>query len=212
MQQSVIIRELGLVGYADTLAEMQRFTAARSTTTTDEIWLLEHPPVFTLGTNADATHVLNAGDTPDVRTDRGGQVTWHGPGQLVVYVLMDIRRANVGVRQLVCLLEQAIIATLSGCGIEASGRDGAPGVYCDAAKIASVGLRIRRNCSYHGVAINVCNDLSPYSGINPCGYEGLAVTRTCDRGGPQTVVELAHSLLPELLSSLDLAAEKSHAG
>jgi lipoyl(octanoyl) transferase len=211
MQQSVIIRELGLVDYADSLTEMQRFTAARNATSTDEIWLLEHPPVFTLGTNADVAHVLNAGDTPVVRTDRGGQVTWHGPGQLVVYVLMDIRRANIGVRQLVCLLEQAIIATLSGYGIQASGRDGAPGVYCDAAKIASVGLRIRRNCSYHGVAINVCNDLSPYSGINPCGYEGMAVTRTCDRGGPQKVAELAHSLVPELLSSLNLAAGKSHA-
>jgi len=204
MQQPVVIRDLGLVSYADALADMQRFTAARTAAATDEIWLLEHPPVFTLGTNADAAHILNAGDTPVVRTDRGGQVTWHGPGQLVVYLLMDIRRANLGVRELVCRLEQAVITTLASFGVQANGRDGAPGVYCGDAKIASVGLRIRRNCSYHGIAINVCNELTPYAGINPCGYEGLAVTRTSDRGGPQSVAQLAETLLPCLLTRLDL--------
>lgn len=204
MRHPVIIRELGLVSYADTLAEMQHFTATRGAQTTDEIWLLEHPPVFTLGTNADESHILNAGDTPVVRTDRGGQVTWHGPGQLVVYVLMDIRRANLGVRELVCSLEKSIIATLANVGIQANGRDGAPGVYCGDAKIASVGLRIRRSCSYHGVAINVSNDLAPYAGINPCGYEGMAVTRSSDRGGPETVADLAQHLLPNLLNSLNL--------
>jgi len=204
MQQLVTIRDLGLVNYADSLADMQRFTRARNATTQDEIWLLEHPPVFTLGTNADAAHILNAGSTAVVHTDRGGQVTWHGPGQLVVYVLMDIGRAKLGVRSLVCRLEQAIIATLADFGIQANGRDGAPGVYCGDTKIASVGLRIRRNCSYHGVAINVSNDLSPYTGINPCGYAGMAVTRTCDRGGPQTVAELAQGLLPNLLNNLNL--------
>jgi lipoyl(octanoyl) transferase len=204
MQQPVVIRDLGLVSYADALADMQRFTAARTAAATDEIWLLEHPPVFTLGTHADAAHILHAGDTPVVRTDRGGQVTWHGPGQLVVYLLMDIRRANLGVRELVCRLEQAVITTLASYGVQANRRDGAPGVYCGDAKIASVGLRIRRNCSYHGISINVCNDLTPYAGINPCGYEGLAVTRTSDRGGPQAVAQLAETLLPCLLTRLDL--------
>ena len=205
MPQPVVIRDLGLVSYADTLADMQRVTETRSATATDEIWLLEHPPVFTLGTNADAAHILNAGETPVVRSDRGGQVTWHGPGQLVVYLLMDIRRANLGVRELVCRLEQAVIATLESVGVQANGRDGAPGVYCGDAKIASVGLRIRRNCSYHGISINVCNDLTPYAGINPCGYEGLAVTRTSDHGGPQSVAQMADTLLPFLLTRLDLA-------
>jgi lipoyl(octanoyl) transferase len=204
MQQPVIIRELGLVSYADSLAEMQHFTQARSATTADEVWLLEHPAVYTLGTNADEAHVLNTGDTPIVRTDRGGQVTWHGPGQLVVYVLIDIKRARLGIRELVGRLEQAIITTLAGYGIQANGREGAPGVYCGDAKIASVGLRIRKHRSYHGVAINVCNDLSPYSDINPCGYAGMAVTRTSDRGGPRLVAELARTLLPNLLASLNL--------
>jgi lipoyl(octanoyl) transferase len=204
MQQPVTIREMGLVSYADSLAEMRRFTEARNTTTTDEIWLLEHPAVYTLGTNADEAHILNIGDTPIVRTDRGGQVTWHGPGQLVVYVLVDIKRARLGIRELVCRLEQAIITTLAGYGIQANGREGAPGVYCGDAKIASVGLRIRQHRSYHGVAINVCNDLSPYSDINPCGYEGMTVTRTSDHGGPRLVAELARTLLPNLLASLNL--------
>jgi lipoyl(octanoyl) transferase len=204
MQQPVTVRELGLVSYADSLAEMQRFTQSRSATTTDEVWLLEHPAVYTLGTNADESHILNISDTPIVRTDRGGQVTWHGPGQLVVYVLIDIKRAGLGIRELVCRLEQAIVMTLEGYGIKANGKEGAPGVYCDTAKIASVGLRIRQHRSYHGVAINVCNDLSPYSDINPCGYAGMTVTRTSDRGGPQTVAELARALLPNLLTSLNL--------
>jgi lipoyl(octanoyl) transferase len=204
MQQPVIIRELGLVSYADSLAEMQHFTQARSATTADEVWLLEHPAVYTLGTNANEAHILNTSNTPIVRTDRGGQVTWHGPGQLVVYVLIDIKRARLGIRELVCRLEQAIITTLAGYGIQANGREGAPGVYCGDAKIASVGLRIRQHRSYHGVAINVCNDLSPYSDINPCGYAGMAVTRTSDCGGPRLVAELARTLLPNLLASLNL--------
>ena len=204
MQQPVTVRELGLVSYADSLAEMQRFTQSRSATTTDEVWLLEHPAVYTLGTNADESHILNVSDTPIVRADRGGQVTWHGPGQLVVYVLIDIKRAGLGIHELVCRLEQAIVMTLEGYGIQANGKKGAPGVYCDTAKIASVGLRIRQHRSYHGVAINVCNDLSPYSDINPCGYAGMTVTRTSDRGGPQTVAELAGALLPNLLTSLNL--------
>ncbi|MEJ2140236.1 MAG: lipoyl(octanoyl) transferase LipB [Gammaproteobacteria bacterium] len=198
------IRELGTVEYADTYRRMREFTDARDHSTADEIWLLEHPGVYTLGTNADEDHVIDAGDTAIVRTDRGGQVTWHGPGQLVVYVLLDLKRSGLGIRELVCLLEQAIIELLEQYGIAAGGREGAPGVYCDGAKIASVGLRIRRNRSYHGIAINVSNELAPFAGINPCGYEGLDVTRVCDQGGPADIGRVATDLLPLLLRRLAL--------
>ena len=206
MSSTAIIRNLGLVDYAETYATMRRFTDERDAHTEDELWFLEHPPVYTLGTNTDAAHLLKTDNTPVVQTDRGGQVTWHGPGQAIVYVLIDIKRARLGVRELVGRLEQAIIATLAAFGIAASGRDGAPGVYVDGAKIASLGLRIRKYSSYHGIAVNVCNSLEPFKGINPCGYEGLAVTRTCDLGGPADVAELSERLLQELLKQLDLTA------
>jgi len=148
----VTVRRLGLVEYAPTLERMRVFTETRTSTTPDEIWLLEHPPVFTLGTNADKSHVLNPGSIPVIEVDRGGQVTYHGPGQLVAYVLMDLARARLGVRELVCRLENAIVDVLTLHNIIASGRDNAPGVYTENAKIASIGLRIRRNCSYHGIA------------------------------------------------------------
>jgi len=206
MSSTAIIRNLGLVDYAEAYANMRRFTDERAAQTVDELWFLEHPPVYTLGTNTDAAHLLETDNTPVVQTDRGGQVTWHGPGQAIVYVLIDIKRARLGVRELVGRLEQAIIATLAAFGIAASGRDGAPGVYVDGAKIASLGLRIRKYSSYHGIAVNVCNSLEPFKGINPCGYEGLAVTRTCDLGGPADVAELSERLLQELLKQLDLTA------
>jgi lipoyl(octanoyl) transferase len=205
MSKPVIIRNLGLVDYAHTYAAMRQFSAERDAQTPDELWLLEHPPVYTLGTNADEAHVLLRDSTPVVRTDRGGQVTWHGPGQAMVYVLLDLQRSHLGVRELVCRLEKAVIATLAFYQIEASGREGAPGVYCNGAKIASLGLRIRRHRSYHGIAVNVCNSLLPFSNINPCGYEGLAVTRTCDLQGPDDVASLHSRLLPELLQQLDLS-------
>ena len=204
MRRAVIIREPGRVDYAATCDEMRRFTDRRTVSTQDEIWLLEHDPVYTLGINADKSHLLNPGDTPVIQTDRGGQVTWHGPGQLVAYVMLDLRRAKLGIRELVCRLERAIIGTLDGYGIAAAGRKGAPGVYCGDHKIASVGLRIRNHCSYHGISINVCNDLRPFAGINPCGYAGLAVTRACDLGGPDNVDTFAATLAPQLLAHLQL--------
>ena len=204
MQTPVYVRHSGLVPYDQALREMQHFNETRTADTRDELWLLQHPPVFTLGINAAEQHVLDVGEIPVVRVVRGGQVTWHGPGQLVVYVLLDLKRKNLGVRELVCRLERSIISTLSGYGIAATGRDGAPGVYAGDAKIASIGLRIRKQRCYHGIAINVNADLGAFSRINPCGYEGLAVTRTCDLGGPESVEQVAADLLPHLLLELEL--------
>ncbi|MDP6435636.1 MAG: lipoyl(octanoyl) transferase LipB [Gammaproteobacteria bacterium] len=207
MNIPVIVRQTGLADYAATLADMQKFNEERTPETPDEIWILEHPPVYTLGINADESHVIDAGNIPVVKVDRGGQVTWHGPGQLVVYALIDLGRARLGVRDLVCRLEAAIIETLAGYGIVAEGRENAPGVYVDGAKIASVGLRVRRNCCYHGISVNVNNNLEPFTRINPCGYEGLAVTRTADLGGPDKSETLARDLLPALLKNLGMSHE-----
>lgn len=155
---------------------MRRFTDERGTDTPDELWLLEHPPVFTLGQAGRRVHLLAPGDIPVVQTDRGGQITYHGPGQLVAYLLLDLRRAGIGIKRLVHLLEESVLALLAEHGIEAAARPDAPGVYVDGAKIASVGLRVRRGCSYHGIAINVDMDLEPFRRINPCGHAGLPVT------------------------------------
>jgi lipoyl(octanoyl) transferase len=168
---------------------MQRITDTRDAATPDEIWLLEHPPVFTLGMNADAGHVLAAGDIPVVKIDRGGQVTYHGPGQLVVYPLIDIRRAGLGVRDLVTALERAVIDYCASLGIEAGIKPGAPGVYVDGRKLGSVGIRIRRGASYHGLALNVNMDLEPFQRINPCGYAGLQMTQLASLGQPDATVE-----------------------
>jgi lipoyl(octanoyl) transferase len=168
---------------------MQRITDTRGADTPDEIWLLEHPTVFTLGLNADASHVLAAGDIPVVKIDRGGQVTYHGPGQLVVYPLIDIRRAKLGVRDLVTAMERAIIDYCATLGITAKCKAGAPGVYVDGRKIASVGIRIRRGASYHGLAFNVNMDLEPFQRINPCGYAGLQMTQLAMLGQPGASVE-----------------------
>lgn len=181
---------------------MQRFTAERTADTPDEIWLLEHEPVFTLGMNADAAHVLSAGDIPVVRVDRGGQVTYHGPGQLVVYPLIDVRRAGLGVRDLITALEGAVIDHASHYGIRAQCRAGAPGVYVQGRKLASVGLRIRRTGSYHGLALNVSMDLQPFERINPCGYAGLAMTQLSSLGGPCEVQQTGRELLGLLLARL----------
>lgn len=173
----LIVRELGLVEYQPTLEAMRRFTAERGADTPDEIWLLQHPSVFTQGQAGKAEHVLAAGDIPVVSVERGGQVTYHGPGQLVAYLLIDIRRLKIGVRELVTAMEQALVGMLGDYGISAAPRVDAPGVYVDGAKIASLGLRIRRGCSFHGLALNVDMDLEPFSRINPCGYAGLAMTQ-----------------------------------
>jgi lipoyl(octanoyl) transferase len=181
---------------------MQRFTEERDASTPDEIWLLEHPPVFTLGMNASAAHVLAPGDIPVVQVDRGGQVTYHGPGQLVVYPLVDLRRAGLGVRSIITALEQSVIRLAGEFGIGAETRRGAPGVYVGGRKLGSVGIRVRRHASYHGLALNVNMDLEPFGRINPCGYEGLQMTQLAELGGPRLVSEAAEGLLPHLLRAL----------
>ena len=196
------VRRLGLQSYEPTWRAMQRFTDARTAETGDEIWLLEHPPVFTLGMNADPAHVLAAGDIPVVRIDRGGQVTYPGPGQLVVYPLVDLRRARLGVRDLVTALERSVIDYAGSLGILAESRRSAPGVYVAGRKLASVGIRVRRGASYHGIALNVCNDLEPFARINPCGYAGLEMTRLADLAAVDSVGAAAEGLLPHLLRHL----------
>jgi lipoyl(octanoyl) transferase len=183
---------------------MQRITDTRDANTPDEIWLLEHPPVFTLGLNADASHVLAPGDIPVVKIDRGGQVTYHGPGQLVVYPLIDIRRAKLGVRDLITAMERAVIAYCADRDIVAQCKEGAPGVYVNGEKIASVGIRIRRGASYHGLAFNVNMDLEPFQRINPCGYAGLKVTQLAnfEQEGP-TVEATGRAFAPYLLRAID---------
>ena len=156
---------------------MQDFTNARDKDSADELWFLQHPPVYTLGKNGKPEHILNAKDIPVINADRGGQVTYHGPGQIVVYILLDLKRLKTGVRELVTLIEQSIIDLLAGYGIESCARRDAPGVYVNNAKIAALGLRVRKGCSFHGLALNVDMDLEPFSRINPCGYEGLEVTQ-----------------------------------
>lgn len=171
---------LGRQDYAGCWQAMSDFTSRRTPDTIDQLWLVEHPPVFTQGQAGKAEHLLFPGDIPVVQTDRGGQITYHGPGQLVAYPLLDLRRLKLGVRELVTVIEQTIVATLSHYGIEAAARPDAPGVYVDGSKIASLGLRVRRGCSFHGLALNVDMDLSPFLRINPCGYQGLTMTQLRD--------------------------------
>ncbi|WP_036820959.1 lipoyl(octanoyl) transferase LipB, partial [Photobacterium sanctipauli] len=173
MQKKIIIRNLGRRDYEPTWQAMHEFTDQRSTDTLDEIWLVEHNPVFTQGQAGKAEHLLNTGDIPVVQSDRGGQVTYHGPGQLVAYILIDLRRDKLGVRDLVTHIENTVINTLSHFGIESNARPDAPGVYVDGQKICSLGLRIRRGCSFHGLALNINMDLAPFLRINPCGYAGM---------------------------------------
>jgi lipoyl(octanoyl) transferase len=200
------IRRLGRVAYEPTWRAMQRFTEERGAATPDEIWFLEHPPVFTLGANASRAHLIAPGDIPVVQIDRGGQVTYHGPGQLVVYPLIDLKRLGLGIREFVTALERAVIDLAAGFGIAAECRRGAPGVYVAGAKLASVGVRVRRSGSYHGLALNVALDLEPFSRINPCGYQGLAMTQLAALGGPRSVAECAAALEPRLLGALGLPA------
>lgn len=172
-----VVRHLGEVDYLETWEKMQDFTNVRDKDTVDEIWFLQHPPVYTLGKNGKPEHILNAQDIPVINADRGGQVTYHGPGQIVVYTMLDLKRLKTGVRELVTLIEQSIIDLLAGYGVESCARRDAPGVYVNNAKIAALGLRVRKGCSFHGLALNVDMDLEPFSRINPCGYEGLEVTQ-----------------------------------
>lgn len=177
LEPDLIVRCLPLTDYAITWQHMQRFTQLRTATTPDELWLVEHPPVYTLGQSGKFEHIFNPGAIPIIQADRGGQVTYHGPGQIVAYVLIDLKRKELGVRQLVTLLENSLIALLAEYHITAAAKAEAPGVYVEQGKIGSIGLRIRRGCSYHGLSFNVQMDLAPFSGINPCGYKNMAVTQ-----------------------------------
>lgn len=199
-----IVRQLGRVGYERTWRAMQAFTDARNDGTPDELWLLEHDPVFTQGLNGKAEHLLAPGDIPVVGIDRGGQVTYHGPGQLVMYALVDLRRRGIGIRELVVALENSAIALAARHGIRASGRREAPGVYVGPRKLASIGLRVRRGCSYHGLALNVDMDLEPFSRINPCGMAGLAMTQLAAEGADCGVEGAALALAPLACESLGL--------
>ena len=197
-----LLRRLGTVDYADTLLRMQEFTARRDAGTRDELWLLQHPAVFTQGVAGKAEHLLAPGDIPVLQVDRGGQVTYHGPGQWVLYLLLDLKRRRLGVRALVDLIEQSIVATLDTYGICGEPDRQAPGVYVDGAKIASLGLRVRRGCSYHGLSLNVCPDLEPFQRINPCGYAGLAVTSMETLLGRVSEQEVGERLLATLQQKL----------
>ncbi len=205
---TLIVRDLGRRDYQPTWQAMRDFTDGRDETTPSELWIVEHPPVFTQGQAGKDEHVLAAGDIPVVQTDRGGQVTYHGPGQLVIYPLLSLREAGVGIRRLVTLLEQAVIDALAGHGIHAEARRDAPGVYVDGRKIASLGLRVRRGCTYHGLALNVDNDLEPFARINPCGYAGLEVTSTRQLGIDADRMQLAEDVIGALCASLGYTAER----
>ena len=184
---------------------MQAFTDARGSDTADELWMLQHSPVFTLGQAGKAEHVLAPGDIPVLPVDRGGQVTYHGPGQIVAYPLLDLRRLGIGVRELVHRIEQALIDTLEHWNIIAQRREGAPGVYVGDAKIAALGLRVRRGCSFHGLAFNARMDLEPFRRINPCGYKGLQVTQVLDLGGPSALADLESVLIDALCAQFGLS-------
>lgn len=197
-----MVRSLGCVEYEPTWRAMQDFTARRDADTPDELWLLEHPPVYTLGQAGRREHLLAATDIPLVPIDRGGQITYHGPGQVVIYVLVDLRRRGYGVRELVARMEQAVIELLAAHAVAAQRLAGAPGVYVDGAKIAALGLRVKRGCTYHGLALNVDMDLAPFAAINPCGYAGMRVTQCRDLGVSLLPVEAGQALARALLDGV----------
>ncbi len=199
-----LVRDLGLEQYVPVWRAMQAFTDARGETTPDELWLVEHPPVFTLGQAGRPEHVLAAGDIPVVKVDRGGQVTYHGPGQLVAYPLLDLRRLGIGVRGFVHRIEQAVIDVLADWNIGAQRREGAPGVYVGDAKIMALGIRVRRGCTFHGLAFNIALDLAPYARINPCGYAGLRMTSMLDLGGPASLEAVKPLLVASIARQFDL--------
>ncbi|KMM73774.1 lipoate--protein ligase [Xanthomonas sp. NCPPB 1128] len=201
------VRQLGRQPYEPVWRAMQRFTDARDEATPDELWVVEHDPVFTLGQAGKPEHVLAPGDIPVLQVDRGGQVTYHGPGQLVVYPLLDLRRLHIGVRDYVCRIEQAIIDTLDKWNILGQRRDGAPGVYVGGAKVAALGIRVRRGCTFHGLSFNVAMDLEPFHRINPCGYQGLQVTAVLDLGGPSGMQAVTPVLLAQLARQFGLTLQ-----
>ena len=203
-QEALIVRDLGRRDYVPLWRAMQQFTDERTDATSDEVWFCEHPPVFTMGLNAKPEHLLAPGDIPVVQIDRGGQVTFHGVGQLMVYPLLDLRRAAIGVRSLVTALEQSVVGLCADFDVSAAARKEAPGVYVDDDKLASVGLRIRRGCSFHGMALNVDIDLEPFARINPCGYAGLEMTDLNRLGIAVDLDQSARRLLPHFLRHLGL--------
>ena len=205
-------RELGLLDYEPAWQAMQRFTSERGRDTADEVWLVQHPPVFTQGQSGKPEHVLLPGNIPIVQVDRGGQVTYHGPGQLVAYLMLDVRRLGFGVRDLVSRIERSLIGLLADYGVNAFAKPDAPGVYVDGAKIASLGLRIRNGCSFHGLALNVDMDLEPFGRINPCGYAGLAMTQLRDHAGPIEFAEVSARLRAQLVKHLDYAEQTTLTG
>ncbi|PZA00056.1 lipoyl(octanoyl) transferase LipB [Gammaproteobacteria bacterium 2W06] len=202
MSDAIAIRDWGRCDYARVWAAMKAFTDERDADTADELWRVEHPAVFTLGQAGRAEHVLDRGDTPLVQTDRGGQVTYHGPGQIVLYPLIDLRRQRIGARELVTRLEQSVVDWLARQGIDSAPRADAPGVYVDGAKIAALGLRIRRGCSYHGLAVNIAMDLAPFNRINPCGHAGMAVTDLATLGVDCTVAQAREGLTRAVVARL----------
>lgn len=197
-----VIHTLGLVEYQPTWDAMKRFTAERTGETRDEIWLVQHPPTYTQGLAGKPEHLLNPTAIPVVKIDRGGQITYHGPGQIVAYLLLDMRRWKIGVRELVRVMEQAVVDLLGEFGVAAQGREDAPGVYVGDAKIASLGLKIKNGCCYHGLALNVDMDLTPFANINPCGYAGLRVTQCCELGITVSINELQAQLAQNLIHGL----------
>ena len=208
----LIVRQFGLCDYQTIYDAMRRFSNLRQAGTKDELWCLEHTPVYTLGLGGQLRHVISPGNNPVIKVDRGGQVTYHGPGQLIVYCLLDLHRRSLGTKSYVRLLEQSVIGMLAEQGLEAARKDGAPGVYIDGRKIAALGIRVRRGCSYHGLALNVDVDLSPFHGINPCGYPDLEITRLQDEGLEINVVQASELLLPHLCRHLDITEETLSGG
>lgn len=203
-QDLLVVRKLGLQDYARTWQAMTEFTNQRNPETPDELWLVEHPPIFTQGQAGKPEHLLVPGDIPVIQSDRGGQVTYHGPGQLVAYPLLDLRRLKLGVRDLVTVIEQTLVAVLATYAIEAYPKPDAPGVYVAGAKIASLGLRVRRGCSFHGLSLNVDMDLAPFLRINPCGYQGLAMTRIRDLlPQPPLMADVEQQLVTQFVRKLD---------
>jgi len=204
LPMELVIRQLGVQEYATTYQAMRDYTLARNQNMVDEIWCLQHPPVYTLGLGAKTSHVLEPGRIPVIRTDRGGQVTYHGPGQLVVYILLNLQHRSLTVKGFVTALEQALIDYLDDKNIQAERKQNAPGVYVDGAKIAALGVRVKRQCTYHGLALNVDMDLGPYKGINPCGYADQSVTALNKLGVRSTVEQEFQALLPQLLQHLNV--------
>lgn len=202
MQNKLIVKKLGRQDYEPVWKAMHKFTDERTEEDMDQVWLVEHNPVFTQGQAGKAEHVLNAGDIPVIQSDRGGQVTYHGPGQLVAYFLINIRRKKFGVRDLVTHIESLVINTLKAYNIDSAARPDAPGVYVDGKKICSLGLRIRRGCSFHGLALNVDMDLSPFLRINPCGYQGMEMAQVSQLGGPSELENVEQQLIQELVELL----------